>query len=216
MDDKLYDALNIYNNMMINAYASLKIEEGYEFSAKFERKMNRLIQSQEKPFYSVFNTKKKRIVLGAALIAILMTSACSVPAIREPIINFVIEVYEDFTTLVFPNNLNEKAGTFEKAKIVIPEGYTSKELLTETSYFLELKNNEKNVITFEQILLSNSQVSIDTENTTYEKIIVNGLDGIYYKNKGMNVIVWSNDSYNYIISGNIETKKLFEIAESVK
>lgn len=217
MDDKkLSEALCIYNNMMVNAYAFSEAEAEHEFSVEFERKMRKLIRLQKNPLYYATNTRKKRVALVAALIAILMMTACSVPAIREPIVNFVIEVYEDFTTLVFQGSQNEEAEVLEKADIIIPDGYTAEEISTEVSYFLEMTDNEGRIITFEQVLLSNTQISVDTENTTYENISINGLDGIYYNNKGMNVLVWSNDKYNYIISGNISVEELSQIAESVK
>lgn len=211
---ELCEVLSLYNDIMVNTYPSPESVIEHKFSDDFESRMRKLIRSQQKPF--AVNTKTKRILI-VALITIMMLTACSIPAIREPIVNFVVEIYEDFTTLIFPDTSNESETiVLEKASIQIPDGYTSTEVLTETSYFLEMKNAKGSIITFEQVLLSSTQLTIDTEDTTYEDIMINNFKGVFYHNKGVNMVLWSDNKYNYMISGDISKDELISIANTVE
>lgn len=222
-DNKLCEVLNLYNEIMVEQYSSIDKSEYHTFSDNFNKKMKRVIRLQKKPYYFAINTHKKRAILIVALITALMLTACSIPAIREPIVNFVTDVYESFTTLFFSDNSNEVSNDstfeFEKASITIPKGYTVKETSTEFSYFLEMKSDKNDIdkiITFEQIMLSDTQMSIDTEDTVTEDIDINGYSGVYYQNKGYNVIIWSDFKYSYMLSGNITKNELCEIANTIK
>jgi len=76
--------------------------EPVTFSAKFERKMERLLRAQRKPYYPLVNTNFKKAVLAMAVVFILMiTTVFSVSALREPVIRFFVEVYEKFSQVFF-------------------------------------------------------------------------------------------------------------------
>lgn len=209
-DDKLYQTLELYNEAMVEAYKPLEQEKEHQFSRKFERKMSSLIRRQKKPYYFAISTPRRRVAIVAALIAILMLTACSIPPVRD----FVVKVYREFSTIIFNTDADNIDDVFEKAYIEIPDGYTAKELSSEP-YFVEMKNGVSN-IRFEQVQLANTQVDIDTEGTTHENIVINGLNGVYYYNKGRDVFVWTDNRYCYILSGDIGKEELLKIAETVK
>ena len=81
--------------------------------------------------------------------------------------------------------------------------------------FIEYTNEDGNIIMFEQSLGDNSQVGIDTENTETEIIEVNTYSGIYFENKGFKTIIFSNDTYVFLLTGNLEKSELIKIAESI-
>lgn len=70
----------------------------YKFSAEFEQKIAKLIQKEKSFFWHFVNTASKRAAVIILVFVILFTTACSVKAIREPIVRFLIEVYETFNS----------------------------------------------------------------------------------------------------------------------
>lgn len=209
-DDKLYQTLELYNEAMVEAYKPLEQEKEHQFSRKFERKMSSLIRRQKKPYYFAISTPRRRVAVVAALIAILMLTACSIPPVRD----FVVKVYKEFSTIIFNTDADNTDDVFEKVNISIPEGYAVEEL-SSFPYFIEMKNGI-NTISFEQSPLLNGQINVDTENTTYENVVINGQNGIYYENKGYNTFVWSDKHYCFVLSGDIGKEELLKIAETVK
>ena len=81
--------------------------------------------------------------------------------------------------------------------------------------FIEYTNEDGNIIMFEQSLGDNSQVGIDTENTETEIIEIKTYSGIYFENKGFKTIIFSNDTYVFILTGNLGKSELIKIAESI-
>ncbi len=57
---------------------------------------------------------------------------------------------------------------------------------------------------------------IDTEETELETIAINGCEGFFYSNKGINNILWNDGYYGFIISSSIHKEEIIKIAESIK
>jgi len=195
--------------------------ESISFTGEFEEKMRKLIRYQKNPFFTFISTTGKRVAcIIIAIIVIATTTVFSVEALRKPFINFIIEIYEKYSTIIFDGEGKTESDApliFENHKpSYIPDGYEisrSEELLM--YQFIEYTNEDGNIIMFEQSLGDNSQVGIDTENTETEIIEINTYSGIYFENKGFKTIIFSNNTYVFILTGNLEKSELIKIAESV-
>lgn len=108
--------------------------------------------------------------------------------------------------------------TIEKLCLpTIPEGYVLDfEEKTNLSYYAEYINENHEFISFEQYVIQSNKISIDTEEVVPFELEINGFQAIYYENKGISCLIWTDSEYGYCISGIANQEFLFEIAQSVK
>ena len=105
------DFKRAFREVVSSEFANIPLDENnidITFSEKFNKKMEKLIKSQRKSYYILINTVGKRVAILFVAIITLFTASMSVKAIREPVINFIIEVYESFTKYFFEGETAEK------------------------------------------------------------------------------------------------------------
>lgn len=224
-EDKLKAALEIYMEKQLSKLPTDDELGAYEFSPTFKQKMDRLIRAQRRPYYSMVNTAGKRVaVIFIAMLLALTTTVFSVKALRDPVINFFIEVYEEFSRIIFQNDNTGKLGTDRLEKYFTPQFLPDNfALVTEEKYdniaVYRYRDSAGRDISYEQTILKGmNNMVIDTEGITTENVIVNGTVAIYYSNKGYDNIVWNDGVYVFSLSAPSELGKseLLRIAESVK
>lgn len=222
----IYEALDLYCIEFCKTLPTDEELSGITFSEEFERKMQKLINRQKKFYYYWFNTVGKRV---AAIILVLLLSLTtitfSVRALREPVIRFIVETFEKFSSVVFVNDKSEndviETTDFVLNVIVptyIPKGYEfESEFNDDVAYQSVYTNkNKSSTIMYMQRINDESIVQTNTENVVYENILVNNYPAIYYSNKGTNTIVISGEQYIFTVEGTIEKEELIKIAESIK
>ena len=188
--------------------------------------MQKLINRQKTFYFTWFNTVGKRV--AAIILAILLSFATvtfSVKALREPVIQFLIETYEKFSSIIFMNDKSEndiiETTDFVLNVIVptyIPKGYeTESEFNDDVAYQSVYTNkNKSSTIMYMQRINDETIVQTNTENVVYENISINNYSAIYYSNKGTNTIVISGEQYIFTVEGTIEREELLKIANSIK
>lgn len=301
-------------------------EVDFEFSEEFESDMQKLLNRASKPYYYFINTVGKRVAIIAVVLFIaLTTTVFSVEALRKPVIEFFVTVFEQFSVVVFGEEPNEKmpsddyyippqkdnsssseissiteSQNITSSKVIfsekqisevssniqnnfhdisssvtsyevvssrpqqessrssvssssslafsssqalnsesvssrqepkpnfpqtieklclptIPEGYLLDfEEKTNLSYYAEYINENHEFISFEQYVIQSNKISIDTEEVVPFELEINGFQAIYYENKGISCLIWTDSEYGYCISGIANQEFLFEIAQSVK
>ena len=192
------------------------------FSEKFEQKMRRIIKAEKNRYYYLVNTLAKRIACFVlAIILSFTTVTFSVDALREPFVEFVVEVYEKFTSLFFSkdttNQSSEKNFVFEPIEpTYIPEGYKL-ESREQTAFSLLCvyinKNGEK--LYYRQKIGDSIEININTEKVDYQNIDINKIQAIYYYNKNVPTITFNTKGQTYSILGNTTKHELIKIAESI-
>lgn len=80
-----------------------------------------------------------------------------------------------------------------------------------------LNKNDNSRITYSFSTL-NSPEQLDTENCNREEILINNQLGLLYtkKDNGRNMIIFQNEEYKFVVSGNVGVEILKEIAERIK
>lgn len=167
----------------------------YIFSPDFERRMERLIHRQKKPYYRFVNTAAKRVAVIFLLCAVLLASACSVKAIREPIIEFVTEIYEAFTRIFWEG---DTTGVIQQEYVItaLPEGfYQTDELKSEIFNQYTYENGRGNFIEFSQFATAKAQYNVDTEYTTETVEMIAGKEVHLYTNEDRCVMLWTEAGY---------------------
>lgn len=192
------------------------------FSAEFENKMQKLIKRQSKPYYYLINTVGKRVacIVIAALIT-LSSITFGVKAIREAVIEFIVETFEKFSIVGFDEEDTQDNNNFIEtyyAPTYIPDGYELKideKLLTYQSIRYESKNN---YILFRQNLLHTKATYLDTEDASYEEVSVLGKKAFYTVKEKIALLYWNDSKYSLLIQteSDLEKEELIKIAESIK
>ncbi len=100
-DNKLKEALQIYQQRQM-ALIPPDDQINVVPSKKFETNMQKLISRQRKPYFYLINTASKRAAVIITVIFIaLTTTVFSVEALRKPVVEFFVTVFEKFSTVVF-------------------------------------------------------------------------------------------------------------------
>ncbi len=217
-DDFLYKYMKGAENIILE---SLPKEEelSYKFSKRFKRKMNKLIRRENRtPFMKSFiNHSKKVVVIFLIFVTIAFATTMSVEAYRVKFFEVVIEVWEEFTSMIFKNNknINDK-----KLIPAVPE-YTPKgfsileENINDYVYSIIYVNENNEEIFYEQRIISQGEVLLDTENIEVETIEVDNQAIILFTNKGVNQIYWSDDSYSFTLISTINIEELITITKNI-
>lgn len=213
--DALYEALDAYTR---ETAESLVVPPEFEhiFSSEFETSMQQLISKNNKPCYKYINTVGKRVAgIAVIMLTCLIVALFSVKSLREPFIDFVVKTYEKFTSLFV-----DKEDDTTEFKVMLPQYIPE-------GYEIIKQNNYEYVYSFEYIFKDKALIYtqeyncfwktiIDTENINCETVFINSLEGVYYKNKDMNCLVFGDGRYSFSISGYLSKEELIKIAESIE
>jgi len=194
----------------------------YVFSPTFERKMNRLIRIQSKPYYRFVDTSPKKAVLAlAAALVLMIAMVFSVSALREPVVRFIVEVYEKFSSVFFHSGEEELAPPLTLEAIYepawIPEGYVldDEDAVATDIFRISYFSKGDDIIVFQQHIISFG-VNLDTEGAEIHPAVVHGNNAILYHNKDIWTLVWNDDQYGYSLSGPVGDNDLLRMGESLR
>jgi len=224
-DQKLKEALIASEEMYLKQieYEMFECDFRYEFSERFEKRMNRLIKTHKKPYYSFINTVGKRVVVS---IMAVLAATFSVKALRDPVVKFLIEVYEKFTSIVFHADdfeSNDLVKVFpesiEEIRVIknVPDGYFIEDTVN-VGVFLRItyKASGKTEIYYDQRVITDTKITANTEGIISEQLEISGYDAIFYNNNGLSVLIWTDGEYGYKITGELEKDTLISMTELEK
>jgi len=216
-EGSLAQALALYEEQWITSLPSdEELDQLYTPSPRFERRMKRLFLHQQKPYYPYTNRAWKRVVLAMVLVLLLFAASMSVSAIREPIIRFVVEVYERFSSLFFQNaEDSDEWVTYRPTSLPKEFLFKSEELLAGIT-IQHYQNSVGAEIRLKQYQWSKVELQINTEGVARDDVEVNGNQGVFYHNAGVSNLIWSEGEYTFWLEANLTKSDLLGIAISVK
>lgn len=234
LEAMLYTAAPLAGQKELDEYKS---SPAAEFSEKAQNKIYKKLCKEQK-YYSkhenyspVRESFKRAAIVILAVMSISFTCVLSIDAAREAIWNAIIEWSEQFFCFKYcdepdePDAIDETAlpepptEILEFKEPVVDEKFERNEIQkTAQAYGLEYKFSDK-IISYNQQVISNYDMIISNLGTELTNIKVKNYMGIrceetigiekYYS------ILWKDESYAYIIIGNIEYSELMLIAESL-
>lgn len=217
--EQLQQALELYQEQLLAGLPDEKELEQITFSRSFEKRMKKMIVRQKHPFFTRINTTGKRVacLLAAAFTALAVISF-SARALANPVIDFFIHAYEQFSTIIFPQDAPASSAVFEAyVPTVLPEGFRAdRERLLENLYHCRYTDGSGGVIQYEQSLYQNAQTNFDTENAVIERIPLNGTTAVCVEKDGSFLLIWNDGKYGYTISGTADRDDLIRMAESLR
>lgn len=212
----LVNGLEIY---LQNCFAEYDKLDEFTPSEAFDKKMQKLIKSQNNIYHKVTLTNvRKTVVVFAAVIA-LMASALSVTAIREKVLGFfvtresgvnVIE-YDTQSAVEYPKTLkNHYSLTF------IPNGYKLEDKTRDEISAEEYYVSGDKYIDFQQFTKDEYSSASDEEFSAPETKTFNGQDYILRTSDDTVMLVWEKNGYVFEMTGFEELSEMYKIAESAQ
>lgn len=145
---------------------------------------------------------KRKIITYIIVAAILMSLICmSVTAIREPICNFFVDIFERFTAVVVYEPANE-ANDINKIKAFeyIPDGYKLESEFSGSKMERYIWNDGTNKIIFTHYLAGeNTKYRFNTEDMAIQQIIINDINALYYIVDDWQVITWTENGEVFML-----------------
>ena len=195
----------------------------YIVSEDFKHRMERLIEAQRKPYYKYTDTRAKKTALVlAATLVIMLATVFSVSALREPVVRFIVETFELFSSVIFERPSSEELPLPEALSRIfipefVPEGFVFDEeasvLLDRQAFFFF--SGDDGTIEYRQLLKDGREVGINTEGVVHEYILVGGHKGIFFSNLGMQTILWADGRYGFYLTGPVSKETLVAMALSL-
>lgn len=172
----------------------------YTFSERFEKRMNRLLKLQRKPYWKYVNTASKRAAVIIAAVLTVFTAAFSVKAIREPIISFIKQVYETFTHYSFGGDEIEKI-TKEYKITVLPDGFKQTDKIQNDNCIItEYTNASGDSFDFRQMTTEYSAgYFVNNEFGEIRTETVGGIEVEFKTRYDTQSAIWTKDGYVFEI-----------------
>lgn len=158
-------------------YSPYESDYSYEFSERFERRMNRLVKSESRPAWRFVNTNPRRLIIIAIVIVMaLFAVACAVPEIRESIAGFFVQMFTTHTEITSFDSKEQRKTIEDKYELSsIPDGFFEKSSVCSKSFLkTEYIDESLTTLTLQQIAGSNRKVLLDCEHGDYSKHIITG------------------------------------------
>lgn len=199
-----------------------EMNEAFRPSASFGQRMDKLFRSlKRRERLRRWGRRARRVALClAVLIAVFSCAMLPVEAVREAVVDTLIEWHEESLDLVYTSDdpgSRELPETFELG--YLPEGFVPSEFSVNIPgriiRYYE-KGEEEYVDVEVQVLDGKAQIVMDNEYTTYYSIQFDSHDALWGSREGgTNLLSWSDDGLVYLISGSLPLNEMIRIAENI-
>lgn len=140
---------------------------------------------------------KRKIITYIIVAAILMSLICmSVTAIRDPIFNFFVDIYDRFTAVAIYDSGDSGNDVIETLEFkYIPEGYEFKSKSCRSNYVkYTWSNGTEKIILEQKIAGENTKYKFNTENDHMQTISINDINVLYHRQHNKQIITWTKNN----------------------
>lgn len=217
--DILEEAIKQYDKTYCDTF--LSIDKDLPFDEECEKNLRKLMRRLNNPFRLYFNTVGRRIAGVAAVLLIAFGCSMPVKAVREPVVEFITNVYEKCVEFIYgEENLATAPNTIETVYTLgfIPDGYEmDRFFIGRDTASMTWKNENGDRLVLSQGILFGS-IIIDTEGSNFEVIIWNGEKFTVAEKHGIKSIIWYTDEYEFSLTmpSNISNEDAFVFIDSLK
>lgn len=217
--DKLMEAIRISER---NYCDKFPLANGaIQYSEDYLQEVDSILKKSRNPIRRCFNTVGKRVAAAVIVVAVLGGSMMSISAVREPVVEFITNVYEKFVAIFFDKDDVAKApDTIETVYIlgIIPNEYKIDQfLIGDTLTYMTWKNETGERLVLSQDILKGSSM-LDKEESNYDIIGWNGRRIAFAEKYGVKYFFWNSDEYAFslTVSSNISQEEAFALIDSLK
>lgn len=170
------------------------------YSEKYERYMARLLRAQKRPWWQYTNTVGKKVAVIALVILFAFGASMSVSAVRKPVVEFIVNVYERFVEIFFgEEDVAEAPCEMDTIYTLgqVPEGYK----LVETKYTNGIvrhiwKTCDGKKINFLQSVFE-GKTTYDMELSNYAIMYVSEMKVVYIEKLNRKMLYWNCEEYAF-------------------
>ncbi len=213
---------NAFTSTISAQFDSIPCDEDsivFDFSDKFVRKMEKLIKAQRKSYWNLINKTSKRVAIAIIAVITVFSASFSVKAIREPIVEFIIEVFKTFTSYT-PNERENIDGSKVYSVTKLPDGFKQTVRTTSTAAIETVYENDNgDSIKLYQKLSGNGGTTVDNQhNKCYKVEIDSCMVEIYHYGQYDSFAIWVEDNAPLQLSVHyeIDLDELIELVNSVE
>lgn len=190
---------------------TLSTIDDFQFSKSYEQKMKKLFNKMRNDKYHRFTTNTVKVLVAAAIIMSIATTAFAIPTTREYIFNH-FKNYAVYTVADV-----DKAEQIEPISVgYLPDGFVKNQEDVAKDRITTIYESEDSWITIDKIRIDSS-IFKDNEYNNYETVQINGVDYICSANNDGNTeIIWNDSEYIYSVYSNLNMNELLTIAENLK
>lgn len=189
----------------------------YVFSERYKRKMKKLIKE-----YSRTPTQTKVVTLqkfvGGFVIIFILTNGillATAEGYRERFFKIMTTIYEKYTSIKIEGEGPAIKGLSFTEPSYIPEGFRIiNDRQGDISRVIQYMNDDK-IIVFNQGILTNEGIQIDTEGAIIERMEINKQKINYVFNKDMYIAYWTDNEFSYIVNAEVSFEEFVRIIEGI-
>ena len=198
------------------------IDEPYEFSSEFEKKMKKLINSigRKDRIKKFKHIAVRTIVSAAAVFGVIFGGLLTQPEVYAAVQHVFRSVFDTHDKYEFVSdeltidnfNNNIRLG-------YVPEGYYLSEGFYTTINVSLCYKNETDDITFEYGIANFISTSYDNDHNSYSSFYNNDIEYHYYESSDddfTNKLIWYKDGYFFGIYAHLSKDELVKIAENLE
>lgn len=191
-------------------------EPQVSFSDAHTQKMKAVFRKEKrKPQLKKAMAYTKRV--ACVLLAVALISGItigSVEAWRSKFLNFIFNEDQPNTDYRYAESKDTTYSNDSISLGYIPAGFVL-EYDHSSTRDADLRFTNQN--TYFSVMSADTDLknSVDTENAMIENLLVNEKEAVYITKENLNILVWSDDIYSYVIYGNISKDELLKIAKKI-
>ncbi len=181
----------------------------HKFTEKHNKAIDELLYGKPIEYKHKISKNSVKFLLIAAILLAVATTAVAVPSFRE----FTIDKFFNHSEYEVVDK--DKIYEVDSPPILnyIPKGF----VLTDNEYIEHVEYTNGNMKFSVTKYKMDVQIGFDTEKYPSEKIIINGMEAVYYRADDIfEGIIFNNGKYIYSVSGNIGKEELVKIAQNIE
>lgn len=172
----------------------------YSFSPKFLRKMRGLLRAEAYGYWKYVNTAAKRVAIAVAIIVMLLTSAMAIKPVRERVIKFFVEVYEEYFSITFGEKESGDlyAATEPMTRYTIswlPEGYIETKFVEKDVLYTTVWKNQEDIPILLNQTTGTQETTLDHVSDDMCEFDDSELSIRYLSMNGQGTYVWEQNGY---------------------
>jgi hypothetical protein len=205
---------------------SLDISSVHFSKAYLRHKKRILAEQKKKQAYNYNKIIMNRMIIAALIaVSIILGSVMSISAVRESLWETILNWYEKYIDVRFENDIEGAIppATIEEVRkpTDIPDDFEEVILINDfNGVYIEYYKDNEFMFSFQQGLMQDGALWINSENVTVSDIMINGYEAKLSQNNDNPddcQIIWNDGAYYYMICGfTLPASQLIDIAISVK
>lgn len=218
--EEVFEVFRYYASKEFEDIPENESEIDCAFSDEFNKKMEKLLKRVSYDRIHIVSWTRRKVIMVAATIILVLAGMMSVGAIREPIVEFVNNIYEEFMEIFFEGDTTDKI-TYRYSLSEIPEGFVETQRISDDSINIIRYENKQNgnIIELAQCVTENISVSLDNKHGYVKIFDINGEKvNVYINDYGDSYYAfWCKESYYITLtySGVITVEDFTEIIKSI-